>query len=83
MKCKFYGTCCAGLMGSAAAPEFPVLLTQGGNQCGLIVEKYSPCRMEIAGQEVDFDQCELKGTARAEQFKNFERRQFVERGQSK
>lgn len=78
MSCKFYGTCAAGLMGSAPiAAEFKVLLTNGGNQCGLIVESYAPCRMEMQSKEPNFEQCELNGSHRAEQFKDFERREFI------
>jgi hypothetical protein len=86
MSCKFYGTCAAGLMSppfelpqraELIPPELRVLVTQGGNQCGLIVESYSPCRMEIAGLAVDFEECELKGTARAELLKDFERHEFI------
>jgi hypothetical protein len=87
MSCKFYGTCAPWLMTApfyartnwpqTIPPEFRVLVTQGGNQCGLIVESYSPCRMETAGLAVDFEQCELKGTGRAEIFQDFERREFI------
>jgi hypothetical protein len=57
-------------------PEFRVLVTQDGNQCGLIVESYSPCRMEMNGLAVDFEQCELKGSGRAELFQTFTRQEL-------
>jgi hypothetical protein len=91
MSCKFYGTCAPWLMSPPFAasanwpqtipPEFRVLVTQGGNQCGLIVESYSPCRMETAGLAVDFEQCELRGTGRADLFKDFERREIFKPGE--
>lgn len=70
-RCPFYGM--------HALPEFGTLLTQGGNQCGLIIESYSPCRMEAAGLEIDFETCEFNGTGRAAEFADFERREFVRR----
>lgn len=93
MSCKFYGTCAVWHMhglhqhtrksDEGPAPEFRILVTNGGNQCGLIIESFSPCRMEIAGQEIDFDQCELKGTRRAEEFKDYERREFIKREENR
>jgi hypothetical protein len=69
VSCKFYG--------ASGHPEFEKLLGSGGNQCALIVESFSPCRMEIAGQEVDFSRCELNGSQRAIQFENFVRLEFA------
>ena len=35
------------------------LVDQGGNQCGLIFNAYSPCEMEIAGVRPDREKCVL------------------------
>jgi hypothetical protein len=69
MGCKFYG--------AHAVPEFGAMFTQAGNQCALITGRYAPCRMEIAGEEVDFEKCELKGSRAAVEFAAFTRRDFV------
>jgi hypothetical protein len=69
--CPYYGY--------HAVPEFQRLASQGGNQCGLIVESYSPCRMEVDGQLPDFAQCELNGSGRAIQFATFEVIELVPR----
>lgn len=46
-KCPFYGFAYA--MG--------VLMDSKGNQCALITSSYSPCRMEISGQEICWSDC--------------------------
>ena len=48
-KCRFYGK--NGMFGQ--------LVEQGGNECGLIVSSYSPCRMLMAGRRVDETCCPL------------------------
>lgn len=63
--CKFYGFC--------SFPDLKVMVTQGGNQCALISEAYSPCRMEVRGLAVEFEACELRGSARALEYDKFER----------
>jgi hypothetical protein len=55
--CKFYGKC--------AVPSLQVLRVGAIRQCGLIEERYAPCRMEVRGQHPDFNLCELNGTMRA------------------
>ena len=55
--CPYYGR--------HAVVDFKMLVSQGGNQCGLIFESYSPCRMEIRGEQPDFAACEFNGTGRA------------------
>ena len=30
-----------------------------GNQCALITDSYSPCRMEVVGDPVDWDECPI------------------------
>ena len=37
--------------------------------------------METSGLAVDFEQCELKGTGRADLFKDFERREILKPGE--
>jgi hypothetical protein len=52
--CPFYGK--NGMFGT--------LIDQGGNQCGLILDSYSPCGMEIAGDIPDGRLCALPARAR-------------------
>ena len=54
MNCPFYGRHTV-LRGAA----FPILIAQQGNQCAVITTAYSPCRMEIDGQEPDWRTCPL------------------------
>lgn len=61
-----------------AVPESQSLVAQGGNQCALVIESYSPCRMEIAGEEPDLENCVLRGTTRAAVFATFS--QYFPRG---
>lgn len=56
MSCPYYGK-------SSPPGNFGIVPT-GGNQCALITEAHSPCRMEIKGDAPDFEHCELKGSAR-------------------
>jgi hypothetical protein len=63
--CNFYGYC--------PHPKLGLMLETGGNQCGLISEAFAPCRMEMRGQSVDFQACELRGTGRALEYETFER----------
>jgi len=34
------------------------LIEQGGNQCAIVVDAYSPCKLEIEGRAVDWRMCE-------------------------
>jgi hypothetical protein len=72
MSCPFYGYC--------AIPRQELLIESHGNQCGLISEAYAPCRMEIAGEHVDFHACELSGSARAREYEKFKRADLREAG---
>lgn len=65
MSCHFYGV--------RAYPKFGLLFESGGNQCGLVTTKVSPCRMEMQGQHCDFKLCELNGTGRAEEYRDWPR----------
>ena len=38
---------------------YGTLLDSRGNQCGLIRNSYSPCQMEISGNEPDWHKCYL------------------------
>lgn len=78
-RCPFYGYHAVKLKreGTAsgyvetARPGF--LVPQGGNECALITETFSPCRMEMQGLEPELEQCELGGTGRAQEFATYER----------
>ena len=65
MRCKFYGL--------HPVPKRHALCESGGNQCGLIIEALAPCRLEVAGQEPIFENCEFYGSGRAAEFDKFER----------
>ena len=52
--CPFYGM--------HAVPEMRLLVSQNGNQCALILDAYSPCRMEMRKETPDLSRCELKST---------------------
>jgi hypothetical protein len=70
MSCPFYGY--------SAHPMLRVLASQGGNQCASITDRFAPCRMEMAGQYVDFfEQCEFKGSGVALELAGYERRSLV------
>ena len=47
--CPFYGFYMQSAMG--------VMLDQSGNQCALITDSYSPCRMEVSRQNPDWKSC--------------------------
>jgi len=52
MSCPFYGKC--------AIPMLQRVVSQNGNQCALIMESFSPCRMEVhGGKTPDWDRCSL------------------------
>ena len=59
-KCPFYGYHFSERAG--------LLLDNGGNQCGLITDGYSPCRMEIDGLRVDWNVCPLNNRENSERF---------------
>lgn len=46
-------------------PPF-LLLQQGGNQCGLVTTKHSPCIMERGSEPVEWSVCPLVRDARME-----------------
>jgi hypothetical protein len=48
--CPFYGH-------SLVAIGRILLANQHGNQCALLVDSYSPCRREIAGEPVEWRGC--------------------------
>lgn len=52
MSCPLYG---ARLMTIKGEPVF--LLNRGSNQCALVMDAHSPCRMDIEGQKPDWDKC--------------------------
>jgi hypothetical protein len=56
-----------------ATVQVQILVAQGGNQCGLILDSYSPCRMEMRKEQPDFERCELKDTAVAEAVGKYKR----------
>jgi hypothetical protein len=49
--CRFYGF--------HAVKENQILVAQGGNQCALVEASYSPCCMEIKGQQPEWATCPL------------------------
>lgn len=61
--CRFYGR--------HALRQVHELVDTHGNQCALIFEAHSPCRMEDAGQEPDLERCELNGSLRHEECRAF------------
>jgi hypothetical protein len=63
MSCPFYGR--------FAARTARLLVATGGNQCGLIPETYTSCSMTSAGSEADWEQCDLNGCRRGEEFLKF------------
>jgi hypothetical protein len=65
MNCPFYGRAMyqKGVIG-AAIPF--LLLDTNGNQCGLIADSHSPCRMEIDGETPDWRACILVKDIRME-----------------
>ena len=48
-RCPFYGF--NGMYGA--------FHDSGGNQCGLIIDSFAPCKMEFNGDEFDFTKCSL------------------------
>ena len=46
--CPFYGF----------AVMRKTMVDQKGNRCALITDSYTPCKMEISGQETDWDKCD-------------------------
>ena len=63
MNCPFYGRhmYIQGIRGQG----HPFLLVeQKGNQCGLIVNSYSPCWMEQNGEPIDWKACPLVNDVR-------------------
>ena len=52
--CRFYGK--NGMFGQ--------LVDQGGNQCGLILDSYSPCQMEMSDEFPNLQACALAGKVR-------------------
>jgi hypothetical protein len=55
--CRFYGK-------NGMFHEHFGLVDQGGNQCGLILDSYSPCRMEILGDKPDLVRCPVGANVR-------------------
>lgn len=53
MNCPYYGK--NGMFGK--------LLPQGGNECALIITSYSPCAMEMDGEEPEAARCPLAAGA--------------------
>lgn len=47
--CKFYGH----------AAAIGTLFPTGGNQCALVTNAHAPCRMEMEGQEPNWERCPL------------------------
>lgn len=47
--CRFYGM----------NGQFGRLVPTGGNQCGLITDSHSPCKMERNGNPIDESRCPL------------------------
>jgi hypothetical protein len=64
-QCPFYGY--------HAIEAFKVLVSSGGNQCGLITAAYAPCRMETAGLAPVLEECNFNGTGVAREFERFDR----------
>jgi hypothetical protein len=60
-----------------------VLVDQGGNQCAIVTDAYSPCQMEIAGAAPDLESCAFAATrpVRVSEFKTFEQRGLERRPQ--
>ena len=61
-KCPFYGF--NGMWGS--------LLDSQGNQCALITTSYSPCQMEMAGQQPSWNLCPMHRDSTEEQIRELE-----------
>lgn len=59
--CPFYGFCYIKTTGT--------FIDSQGNQCALVTDSYSPCKMEVEGREVCWNDCE---------FSNKENRRHVE-----
>ena len=56
-KCPFYGF---------RWPDRQLTLIHvGGNECGLDIDENGSCKMETAGQEVNFCECEVAANAQA------------------
>lgn len=49
VSCRFYGM----------SGETGHLVPTGGNQCALLLGRYSPCQMEINGNPIDESRCPL------------------------
>jgi hypothetical protein len=75
MNCPFYG--------HHASRSTRTLITSGGNECALIVEAYSGCRMETAGKDPDLELCELNGSGRAADFASFTQVMFGQQADSR
>lgn len=66
MNCPFYGR--AMYQTRLFLPPRPfLLLDTKGNQCGIILNSHSPCRMEIAGETPDWRECVLVKDLRMEE----------------
>jgi hypothetical protein len=67
VNCPFYGRALfVSQTPRGSDPPF-VLFDQHGNQCGLVVTSYAPCRMEIEHQEPDWKSCFLVRIVRCEE----------------
>jgi len=63
--CPFYGHQFYPTRSRAAkAPPF-ILFDSRGNQCALIVDAFSPCKLEIDGRPIDWTTCPRVGEVRA------------------
>jgi hypothetical protein len=68
MSCEFYGY--------SASTQMKILATQGGNQCPVIVHRFSPCEMELRGEAPDQTRCPLYTLGRR-MFEDFERWELI------
>lgn len=52
-RCPFYGMYFSVAM--------RLMVHQDGNQCAIITDSYSPCRMDYTGQNTDWSRCPFNG----------------------
>lgn len=65
--CPFYGRHMYIPQVTSGGRPFPfILMSQGGNQCALVINSYAPCWMETHNQPIDWKQCPLVKDIRLE-----------------
>jgi hypothetical protein len=66
MNCPFYGRALYQTRFAATGPQPFVLIDSRGNQCAVVTDSHSPCRMEIHGEVPDWKTCPLVRDIRME-----------------